>query len=174
MKRTRRGRVRWAAKWAGLALSVTCLLVIVASHFYKAERLDDRPGSWLRRITVFYGGLELQIDTSEDAWSADLDRVPGLRAYTRTLERRTLARNVYRRRGWLWVPDWEHRSLISGVLVTVHVPLWMVQVVLAVPTAWLWRRDRRRARAGLCAACGYDLAGLAPSAPCPECGKAPS
>ncbi len=156
----------------GLALSLTCFMVIVASHFYKVERRDERFGSRLNRITVFYGGLELEIDTSGDTYKGPRDAV--FHDYMRTQLRWTLARNVYRRRGWLWVPNWEHRSLVSGVLVTVDVPLWMVQGVLAVPTAWLWWRDRRSRWVGHCLTCGYDLAGLARGGgtPCPECGNA--
>jgi len=48
-------------------------------------------------------------------------------------------------------------------------PLWFVALVLAVPTAVMWWKDSRRVR-GVCAKCGYSLAGLARDAPCPECG----
>lgn len=43
-----------------------------------------------------------------------------------------------------------------------------------VALAWygpgLFRRSRR-ARRGLCVACGCDRASLAPALPCPECGR---
>lgn len=54
---------------------------------------------------------------------------------------------------------------------SVLIPLWMPLLLGAAPVTWLWQRDRRRARAGGCAACGYDLTGLCTEAVCPECGK---
>jgi hypothetical protein len=48
-------------------------------------------------------------------------------------------------------------------------PLWFPVVLIAIPTAYLWRRTRRVAP-GLCPKCKYNLAGLASQAPCPECG----
>jgi hypothetical protein len=58
----------------------------------------------------------------------------------------------------------------------VSIPLWIPLLLVAPPTALLWRsalRERRRAMVGRCPACGYDLAGIAkPIEPttCPECG----
>ena len=54
---------------------------------------------------------------------------------------------------------------------TVAVPHWFVIAGSAIlPVVWLIgrRRARRRARGGLCAACGYDL--RASPGRCPECG----
>ena len=57
----------------------------------------------------------------------------------------------------------------------VQVPHWAVVVLsCALPGHWLTAalshsRARRRARRGLCAACGYDLTANA-SGVCPECG----
>jgi hypothetical protein len=58
---------------------------------------------------------------------------------------------------------------------TVAAPLWMLLIPLALITAAAGRTDtldRRRARAGVCPSCGYDRAGIAPGALCPECGAA--
>jgi len=67
---------------------------------------------------------------------------------------------------WLLVrgTGWEWR---------VRVPLWMPLVVSLGVTGAAWRLEvlaRRRDRAGKCAACGYDRAGLKADAVCPECG----
>lgn len=50
----------------------------------------------------------------------------------------------------------------------VRVPFWIPLIVIAVPTAYLWWRDRRFPR-GRCQRCGYDLTGNV-SGRCPECG----
>ena len=55
-------------------------------------------------------------------------------------------------------------------------PAWalLVPLPLAALPAVPWLRRRRRARQGLCLACGYDLRGQpADSRRCPECGRAP-
>ena len=53
----------------------------------------------------------------------------------------------------------------------VIVPLWLPLLLTAIPTAWLWHRDRRRIRPGCCLRCGYDLTGNT-SGVCSECGLA--
>ncbi|HEX4793604.1 MAG TPA: hypothetical protein VH370_07430 [Humisphaera sp.] len=56
----------------------------------------------------------------------------------------------------------------------VTMPLWFIAAMFGVLPAIQWGRihrariARRRASAGLCAACGYDL--RASSGRCPECG----
>ena len=84
--------------------------------------------------------------------------------------------------GWyLWPlenPGWpqsSHGMLPSygryGADIGANFPLWIPYLAMFVPTLLLWRRDRRKPRAGLCPYCGYDLTGNV-SGVCPECGSA--
>ena len=59
------------------------------------------------------------------------------------------------------------------VLKIVSIPLWALALLPLVPTVLLvayLRRSRRRAQAGTCLHCGYDLRGIT-SDRCPECGR---
>ncbi len=58
-----------------------------------------------------------------------------------------------------------------GKNVFILLPLWIPLIVLAIPTAFLFYRDRRRIPPGHCQKCGYNLTGNV-SGVCPECGKA--
>ncbi len=72
--------------------------------------------------------------------------------------------------GW----EIERRTLPTGekpVNYYLALPLWFVTLLLIAPAVWMivaGRRKRRRARAGLCPRCGYDL--RASPDRCPECG----
>ncbi len=52
------------------------------------------------------------------------------------------------------------------------VRVWIAAVIVCLPTAFLWWRERRRTRPGACFNCGYDLKGLSLQSVCPECGDA--
>jgi hypothetical protein len=72
----------------------------------------------------------------------------------------------------LWWPDYAR----VGSTWILDIPFWMPLAALGVAAGLLWRTHliaRRRSRAG-CPACGYSRSGLAPGAPCPECGKTPA
>ncbi|MCC6661520.1 MAG: hypothetical protein IT437_11610 [Phycisphaerales bacterium] len=75
----------------------------------------------------------------------------------------------------LGVPSYSYsRSPGEGLtLRQARLPLWCVVAALALPTAWLFWSDCRRARPGQCPGCGYERAGLDMSTPCPECGATP-
>jgi hypothetical protein len=88
---------------------------------------------------------------------------------------------------WLWGRSGEvrgpgnTRQWSAGVLSTRHAYGWEVGVSMMypaaltlAPAALLWYADRRRFGPGLCKSCGYDRAGLAADAKCPECGTVPA
>jgi len=56
----------------------------------------------------------------------------------------------------------------------LSLPLWLPLLLTAIPTAWLWHRDRRLISCSpdhlLCSGCGYDLTGNT-SGVCSECGE---
>jgi len=56
----------------------------------------------------------------------------------------------------------------------IILPFWTLLLLPAIPTAWLWYRDRRLLSCSpdhlFCRGCGYDLTGNT-SGVCPECGE---
>ncbi|MGH7133061.1 MAG: hypothetical protein ACREJO_14075 [Phycisphaerales bacterium] len=74
-----------------------------------------------------------------------------------------------------WVRFGSTNAMSGGKAFAFAIPFWSIVLLIAVPTAWLWRLDRPSRRALLarsCDGCGYDLTGLAGGQQCPECGLA--
>ena len=70
---------------------------------------------------------------------------------------------------------WWFESDLSLSFVYVLVPLWFpaaLCLAIGVPAFVTLRRRARAIKNGACPKCGYMLTGLAPAAPCPECGRA--
>ena len=97
---------------------------------------------------------------------------PPIRVASGWLVTRIDATNWRERLGNLyWLPRVTQGSLPEpgSVWTSVWVPLWMPLIVIVLPTALLWWRDRRRIPPGHCQTCGYNLTGNV-SGVCPECG----
>lgn len=109
-------------------------------------------------ILVELGAAEVHVDghdVSAWTWAWDVDPLPE-------------GWETGRRWGRLLLqPSYSH----FPQFLWLRVPLLIPFVAIAIPTTVLWYRDRRRAKLGYCAKCGYDLTGNE-SGRCPECGKA--
>jgi hypothetical protein len=149
----RRGRVRRVTRWVCVTLSLLSGAAWLASAHYEIVcRWDTRPRQYclLLENGMFYmWGNTQQMN-------------------------RTGYIHFGRMRNGRFIPP---RLLPHVGLDTrgfgIHLPLWIPFALTTAPAFWLFRRpDRRPARLGCCAACGYNLAGLADGAACPECGKA--
>ena len=69
-----------------------------------------------------------------------------------------------------WTRDyWRPKWASLGGQNLIYLPLWIPFILVGIPTAWLWRLDRRRPAPGHCR-CGYDLTGNR-TGRCPECGN---
>jgi len=73
-----------------------------------------------------------------------------------------------------WRPCLSTASLSNGAAVlalhTLWIPAWWPPVIVGMLAGVAWWRASKAPGPGHCPRCGYDLTGLTPGAPCPECG----
>ena len=150
----RHPRISKLVKWGGLVLFLLTAAAWTLSMF---------GGLYLRTYPRTNGGWSSGIDLARGAVSI------GMVIYApRPAE---VQWQTFQVGFWChWKMDWR----VDSTLEYLRVPLWMPGPVFATISSIAWRLDcRDRRRGHLCPSCGYDLAGLAPSRPCPECGKMP-
>ena len=140
----RPSRVRRVLKWTGAGLSLLILAAWVVSAFKAFGHVADG------RAYVVGGGCVLCFSGGRIYAS----EAPDLFQMMDTQLRGSI--------GMSWP------SVILGSVIII--PLWLPFVVSAIPTAWLWHRDRRRIPRAHCQRCGYDLTGNTSGA-CSECGE---
>ena len=137
-------RYRRIAKWVGLVLCVVILAVWAVS---------TRMGVVYICGNGQFGCREGQINVR---WL-----VPGDPSY---------------KPSWVvWKTDFEPGLMLPRMMfpsvqfdVMIDIPFWFLLTLAGIPTAILWRRDRRTVKPGHCLTCGYDL--RASKKTCPECG----
>ena len=167
-----RSRVRRFCKWSGLTV---CLLIIAAFPLSFIGSLG-----WhrvVRNTTVAVYALPGRI-SFEAAWAAPGFRYPGFASpphggfphgWFLVRRREVFPEGEYAkwRRWWRWESRW--RTDVDNSWHMARVPLWLVLILVLMPTLLVWYRDRR-IPFGHCRKCGYDLTGNV-SGVCPECGE---
>lgn len=77
-----------------------------------------------------------------------------------------------------WVTRWTPGVRQDAIHIAFFLPLWIPILASTATSAWLWNglfRSRAQVKNSLaCPECLYSRTGLAPGAPCPECGTLPN
>src|SRR5262249_31688217 len=154
-----RFRVRRVAKWAGLVSScsiATAWMLTTPAVLERPLQAYGQSGRVFAAVT--YGRFTLNLEsrylksTLPKDWGV-------IRADDRLLQ--PPARISY----GLILPA----SSSDRFWTDISIPLWLPLLIVAMPTAFFWYRDRRRPPPGHCPKCGYNLT-FNESGCCPECG----
>jgi len=147
-----RKRLRNTIKWGGTGLTVLLVMVWVGSAWWWANWTCNFPNV---DVGVWRGRVVVEVNPP-NGWSR-------MTAFGRSEETAMT----------FWV-DWDINRAIYGSRagrvsdVWFAIPLWMLVVLCALPTAQMHYSDQRSPN-GICPKCGYDLRGNA-SGVCPKCG----
>lgn len=149
---TRRRPGAW--RWAALAATVVLLAAWPVSIFTTLGWTDYSSGGRLRCAVLTRGCLDL-------VWGGVFKGgQPEWVAIAASPDETTV-----------WWPRYERPGL-AFPYSTLLIPLWIPLVLVAAPAAWSWWRFLHPPKSPTaCRGCGYELAGLAAAAPCPECGR---
>ena len=191
----RRSRLLRVAKWGGVVVCGLATIASIASMWLTVVWNSGQPDATYPYFDRYPdGGVELGLGGGL-SWVRWRPAIPALELQHSirsekegTPLRPRVGGGMIRRAGWAarthafyfhWWPPYDvilpmtYTTNISGKNVTrrwtqrVTLPMWLPLVLIAIPTAFLWWRDRPP-KPGHCP-CGYDLTGNV-SGTCPECG----
>jgi hypothetical protein len=161
-------RLRTVAKWTGAVATAFVALALLAAVLLVARVDKD---VWSGQVVSSRGVLMSRGAVAVRNGTINFAGIPGAPQSGWKCEA------AWRPSPVQWVPEDRLYGSAQGMTEEFWVPLWIPFLLVAVPTALVWRADytaARRARSGLCATCGYDRRALAADAKCPECGTVPT
>jgi hypothetical protein len=166
-RRSKRPRLNLALRWGGAALALAILALLIVSRWWIMS-------ASFRVVPNQSVSASVGAGRSLVAWnSLTPSTAPSSPRFTwHLLSLRTAGSKPSLDWGFgakvRWIPA---RGFARGaVMRTVTVPLWFLFLIPAAISADAWRRRPRPP--GVCD-CGYDLSGLPPGSPCPECAWKP-
>ena len=156
----RSSRFRRVAKWCGVGVCVLLLVAWGTAPFWVISFIWSGSAVGLGQGCVSYSRIEgsrMQSPTGvTQGWSAYHPLRWEMRWWGPFY---TEMRGSSQARG--------QSRIVQMLARRITVPLWIPFLLTAIPTAWLFWRDRKHPP-GHCHWCGYNLRGL-PVARCPEC-----
>ena len=164
---TQPSRARRILKWTGVGL---CLAIIASSVLSLSWPIYVRTGS---AVDVHYIGLFIQSATLTLVWTPTAWSRATSQHWQFAFESNIPGAKMSEIFGMPRYKSWRPQG---GILIgprhadAISIPFWLLLLLTAIPTAWLWHRDRGWRRPGCCLRCGYDLTGNT-SGICSECGE---
>ena len=162
-------RFRRIFKWSGAGLSLVSFAATILSLWYTVY--VSRGGVSGQVLSGVFSIEAMEFSTTDATisieWQFDVLRVP------------------FRMPELTWPKYWYAQvdpsnsvdALVPFTVRSIQLPAWLLLLLTAVPTAWLWHRDIWqwycrwwRYPPGHCQRCGYDLTGNT-SGVCSECGN---
>ena len=156
--------LRRGLKWVGLCACAITIGLFILGGWYVPKFTICSPG-WSFGAEVSSGHLGL-------LWANSRAQLLGL-PETDGLHVGFEARKPGYPR-WRWYPWWSFGQIPASPLRLAYVPLHLLLIAFALPTAAIFYFERRARAPSSCAHCDYNRAGLGAGSPCPECGKQPT
>jgi hypothetical protein len=149
-----RAWVNWAVRWGGIAVVavVVCVYLLSSRRWYQHGRYTPTAQVLL---VLDRGQLRVQVVRLHGP-ALFFVGPPGLTGRVRTTWREALRWDYH---------AWGNPSATTRIL---DLPLWPAAAFSAALSGLAWMRYCRRTP-GVCRRCHYDLSGLPPGSPCPEC-----
>jgi hypothetical protein len=158
-RRRLRARVNWAMRWGAPVLVALSVAAYPLTH---------------RGYHIIYGGFApcYYISLHQGAIAIGYTSLPGVRFEPGWSVQHGSQRHPWRYAAWPHLRTQDF--LFQGRDTSLWLPLWIPALIALALTFAAWRSHGRTNRgASLCPSCNYDLSGLPPGSPCPECAGNP-
>jgi hypothetical protein len=163
-----------AVRWGGIPLALLIVAAYVCSWTTEHRLYFGRGTGRVPAIVdavLWRGRLALRWYNQETAVTS----VSGLVTITSSFDPHPPTYTRFSRHpGYMRIMGYEFCLADARRVIDFRLPLWPVGALGLTLSTIAWIRFRRRnSEPGACSSCNYDLSGLPPGSPCPECAAVP-